>query len=140
MWKNFKKNINKSLILYLISLGVIFFIFIFLISVNIIGYSVKNKCKIAQQKYNGDCVEALISYLKDEKNDYYSRNSAIWALGQLGDNRSLETLQSYYTEFKGEKCNRSKELSQLELQRAIGYMEDNPNITTFFWRFGNGIN
>lgn len=134
-----EKQQIKNLIIYLISIGVVFFLFVFLLSVNIIGHSVKQHCQLAQQKYEGDCVEALINYLDDENNDFTSRNSAIWALGQLGDERALPVLKKYYTGYSGERCNRSKCLAQLELKRAIGYMEGNLNITTFFWRFGHGI-
>ena len=140
MKNNTKKEQIKNLIIYLISLGVIFFFFALLLSINIIGYSVKEKCQLAQEKYTGDCVESLITYLDDETNSFKSRNSVIWALGQLGDDRALPTLKKYYTGYNNEKCDRSKSLSQFELKRAIGYMEGNLNITTFFWKFGQGIN
>lgn len=139
MKKNYNKKEIKSLIFYLISILALFVMFIFLVSVNLIGYSVKEKCYLAQEKYNGDCVEALLDYLKDENNNFSERNSAIWALGQLGDERALPILKSYYIGYSGERCNRSQTLSQLELKRAIGYMQGNPNITTFFWRFGKNI-
>lgn len=132
-----KEKIN--LIIYLGSIGVIIFGYIFLLSVNLIGYSVKEKCQLAKVKYDGDCVAALISYLDDEQNDFASRNSAIWALGQLGDKRALPILKKYYTSYNGERCPRQKMLCQLELKRAIGYIEGSLNITTFFWRFGHGI-
>lgn len=136
---NNMKKIQKDQIIYIISIGIAFFLFVFLLSVNIIGYSVKEKCRLAQERYNGDCVSALISYLDDEGNSFRSRNSAIWALGQLGDVRALPILKKYYTNYNGERIDRSQELAQLELKRAIGYMEGNLNITTFFWRFGQGI-
>ncbi|PLX27671.1 hypothetical protein C0583_00320 [Candidatus Parcubacteria bacterium] len=126
-------GVNKRLFIYLVGIALTFCIFIFLLSINLIGYSVKEKCKIAQDKYAGDCVESLISYLDDEKNGYYSRNSAIWALGQLGDERAMPVLNKYHTGYNGEVINRSEALSQLEIERAIGYMEGNLNITKFFW-------
>jgi len=140
MEKKYNQAQIKSLLIYTVAIGLIFLAFIFLVSVNIIGYSVKNQCRLAQEKYNGDCAQALLDYLEDENNGFSSRNSAIWALGQLGDERSLPILESYYTGYGGERCNRSQTLSQLELKRAIGYMRGSPNITTFFWRFGQGIN
>lgn len=133
------KKETKNLVIYFISIGVIIVAFFFLLSVSIIGYSVKEYCQMAQAKYEGDCVNVLISYLEDENNDMSNRNSAVWALGQLGDKRALPVLESYYTGYNGERCNRSQELSQLELKRAIGYMHGNLNITPFFWRFGQGI-
>jgi hypothetical protein len=126
---------NKQLFFYLSGIGASLLIFVFLLSVNLIGYSVKEKCVIAQEKYNGDCIESLIAYLDDEQNGFHSRNSAIWALGQLGDERALPVLKKYYTGYNGERQNRHQGLAQLELKRAIGYMEGNLNITKFFWNF-----
>jgi hypothetical protein len=102
---------TKNLIIYILGLGLIIFFFFFVLSTSIIGYSVKAKCQIAQAKYPGDCVEALISYLEDKNNDFRSRNSAIWALGQLGDSRSLPVLKKYYISYNGERCNRHQELA-----------------------------
>lgn len=129
----------KTLILYLGGIGLILLIFIFLFGVNTIGYSVKNRCQMAKEKYPGDCVEALNSYLDDENNSYYRRNQAIWAIGQLGDERSREVLEKYYTGYNGERINRNEELAQLELERALGYLDGNWNITTFFWRFNKNL-
>jgi len=126
---------NKQLFFYLSGIGASLLIFVFLLGVNLISYSVKEKCAIAQEKYNGDCAESLIAYLDDEQNSFHSRNSAIWALGQLGDERALPILKKYYTGYNGERNNRHQELAQLELKRAIGYMEGNLNITKFFWNF-----
>ncbi|PIQ68393.1 MAG: hypothetical protein COV91_04330 [Candidatus Taylorbacteria bacterium CG11_big_fil_rev_8_21_14_0_20_46_11] len=133
------KKINKNLIIYIFSVGLVIFLFMFLLSINLIGYSVKEKCRIARAKYSGDCAQALISFLDDENNSFQDRNSAIWALGQLGDKRSLPVLKKYYIGYSGERHDRSQSLAQLELKRAIGYMEGNLNITPFFWRFGQGI-
>ncbi len=130
---------DKKNIYYFIGIGVALFMFFFLVTINIIGQSVKEKCLLAKDKYGGDCVAALINYLDDENNSFESRNSAIWALGQLGDKRALPVLKKYYTGYNGEKQKRDEGLAQLELKRAIGYMEGSPNITTFFWRFGNMI-
>ena len=130
---------NSSLVTYVISIGIIFFCFFFLVSVNIIGFSVKEKCRLAQSKYGGDCAQALISYLDDETNSFEKRNDAVWALGQLGDERAMPVLEKYYSGDDGTDKKRSQALSQFELKRAMSYMQGNPNITTFFWRFGKGI-
>lgn len=129
----------KPLIIYIIGICAMLFIFVFLLSVTIIGYSVKNTCQIAQQEHEGDCVEALNQYLDDESNGFKARNRAIWAIGQLGDERSRNVLEKYYTGYDGERSNRSEELAQLELERAIGYLDGNWNITTFFWRFDKNL-
>ncbi|MFA5270114.1 MAG: HEAT repeat domain-containing protein [Patescibacteria group bacterium] len=119
---------DKNLFIHCLGVMVSLGIFVFLLTLNFIGYGVREQCNIAQGRYDGDCVEALSQYLDDENNGYYSRNSAIWALGQLGDERALPVLQKYYTDYSGGRGDRSVELSQLELKRAIGYMEGNLNI------------
>jgi len=128
---------HKDWIIYGGAIIIVVVLFLFLLSVNIIGYSVKEKCQLAQDRYEGDCVEALIAFLDDGANSYRSRNSAIWALGQLGDSRALPTLRSYYTGYEGGPVTRLTEgLSQYELKKAIALAEGGLNITVFFWRFG----
>ncbi|MFC1687260.1 HEAT repeat domain-containing protein [Patescibacteria group bacterium] len=129
----------KDILLYGTALGITTLVLVFLISVTIIGHGVKDTCQMAKDTYSGTCVSALISYLDDPTNDMRNRNSAVWALGQLGDTASLETLKKFHTGEDEFPVNLSQELSQLQLKRAIGYMEGNPNITTFFWRFGQSI-
>ena len=132
-------KLNRSLIIHSTGVGIILFGFVFLVSVNIIGFSVKEKCRLAQNKYDGDCVQALISYLDDETNNFAGRNDAVWALGQLGDERAMPILEKYYSDYNGNREKRDQALSQFELKRAMSYMQGNPNITTFFWHFGEGI-
>jgi len=129
-----KLNLNKNLIVYILVIGLLIFIFIFLITTNIIGYSVKNNCQNAQAKYEGDCVTALISLLNDESNDYRSRNSAIWALGQLGDERALPHLKKLYTNNIPEKESLSKTISQYELKKAINLTSGGFNASQVFWQ------
>lgn len=129
----------KNIIIYGGSIGLVTLVFVFLVSVTIIGYGVKDTCQMAKDKYDKGCVDSLIALLDDPENDMRNRNSAVWALGQLGDDKSLEVLKKYHDGEDSFPVDLSVKLSQLQLERAIGYMEGNPNITTFFWRFGNGI-
>ncbi len=129
---NFKA---KDLIIYGGSIGIVFLIFLFLLSTNIIGYSVKEKCQVAQSKYQGDCVESLMAFLDDEDNDLRSRNSAIWALGQLGDDRAVSNLEKYYSGNIEKRGALDEQLSQLMLKRAINLASGGLNLTAPFWRF-----
>lgn len=127
----------KDLLIYGGAIIIVVIFFLFLLSVNLIGYSVKEKCQLAQDRYEGDCVEALISYLEDDKNSFRSRNAAIWALGQLGDSRAVPVLRSYYTGYdNGPVVKLNEGISQYELKKAIVLAEGGLNITVFFWRFG----
>ncbi len=64
----------------------------------------------------GDNVAALIDYVNDESHTFRQRNLAVWALGQLRDDRALGTLEKYYT---GGDCKHSSALCQGELDKAI---------------------
>ena len=125
-----KRITVKKLLLYVIAAGVgIVFLLLIIISFWI-GFSVKKECQKAQQEFSGDCVEALSVLVDDEKKSFKERNSAVWALGQLGDRRALAVLNKYYT---GEPCQHDKFLCQYELKKAIKLAEGSFNITALFW-------
>ena len=79
-------------------------------------------------------VEALIGVLEDESNPYGMRNSAIWALGQLGDRRALPVLENLYTGDIPEREPWDGTLSQHELSKAIKLARGGFNATAIFWR------
>ncbi len=78
--------------------------------------SVKEMSAEATRHYPGDRIEALITYVDSENHSLRQRNRAVWALGQIGDERALATLEKYYT---GEPCDHGNALCQLELEKAI---------------------
>jgi len=126
----------QKIILFLIIIGLAAFAALFFVSTAIIGKSVYQKCEYAQTKYEGDCVEALIAFLQDDVQNYSNeRNSAIWALGQLGDSRALPVLKEYYTGYtKGKREGLSDGLSQYELYKAIKLLEGAFNAGAWVWR------
>ena len=122
-------NDIKRKIFFGILVCISLFTFMFIVTCTLIGLDVNQRCEIAQDKYKGDCVEALSAYLSDENNSYKSRNSAIWALGQIGDKRALPVLESYYT---GEIPNKepiNETVSQYELKKAIKLVSGGFNAT-----------
>ena len=117
-------------ILFGVLIGISLVTFMFIVTCTLIGLDVNQKCEIAQDRYGGDCVKALITYLEDENNSYRSRNSAIWALGQLGNSKALPALERLYT---GNIPNRepiNETISQYELKKAINLTSGGLNITT----------
>jgi len=122
------KGLKKKL---RIGLGVLFVCFaVFWASVVIlIGQGVKERCKTAQERYDGDCVGALMARVDSEEESFGDRNEAVWALGQLGDKRALPILRKYYT---GEECDHEKYLCQYELEKAIKLSEGGFNATKLF--------
>lgn len=127
------KNL-KTLLIYGIIIGIIIFLFFFLITGTWIGHSVKIHCQNAQKRYEGTCVQALIQSLDDESTPTEDRNHAIWALGQLGEKEALETLKKYYTGEIPEKESFNQTISQYELRKAIKLIESGTNLGTWVWR------
>ena len=118
---------RKILFGFLISASL--FTFMFIISCTLIGLDVNQRCEIAQDKYAGDCVDALTAYLKDNSNTLKGRNSAIWALGQIGNKKALPTLKSFYTGNIPDKEPLDETISQYELKKAINLTSGGFNIT-----------
>ena len=106
-----------------------------------IGFSVKEKCMLAQGIYAWDlpagrqgCVDALSEHLEDENNPFGERNDAIWTLGQLGDERALPVLEKYYTGNMPKREPWDEMISQYELKKAINLAGGGFNITAIIWR------
>lgn len=112
------------------------FLLFFVICCTWIAYEIKNSCQLAQEQYPGTCVDSLISLLDDEKQSFRSRNSAIWVLGQLGDNKALPILQKYYTGNIPPREPLDKTISQYELKKAVDLTSGGFNITSLVGRWG----
>lgn len=128
----------KKIVGWLFVVGSSTFFLVFIITSTLIGYSVKQKCQIAQSQYEGDCVQALSSYLEDKQgHNLKERNGAVWALGQLGDERALPALEKVYTGYEGVKCRDEVDVCQYEVQKAIKLIKSGINLTAFVWRTGS---
>ena len=93
--------------------------------------SVKEISAEATQQYPGDRIEALMAYVDSENKSLRQRNRAVWALGQIGDERALPTLEKSYT---GQPCDHDSRLCQGELQKAIKLCKGGLNATTWLPR------
>jgi len=128
---------NKTLIsriLYLGAIGISICMLFFVVTCTLIGYDAKDRCREAQYEYEGGCVEAIIASLNDENNSFRTRNNAIWTLGQMGDERALPVLQSYYTGNIPEREPYDAGISQYELSKAIKLAGGGLNLTAWAWR------
>lgn len=124
----------RRLILYTGMIGFSIIFLFYIIGCTWIGYEVKATCRQAQTEYSGDCVEALSSLLLDNNRGFKLRNSAAWALGQLGDIRALPALQQQYTGFIPDREPLNEMISQYELQKAINLVNGGTNISAWLWR------
>lgn len=128
------KKLNKNLISYIVGIGILLFLFVFLITCTQIGYDVEKQCELAQAKYGGECADALMSLVADNSIQY-GKNNAIWTLGQLGDQRALSFLEQYDTGEKlPEREKWSEGISQYELRKAIKLLRSNFNLSALVWR------
>lgn len=130
------KPMLKRTLFYTAVIGISIMLLFFVIATVWIGHDVKAQCQLAKADYSGDCVQALVSLLKDEERGFKPRNHAIWALGQLGDSRSLPVLQKYYTGIIPDQESLDQTISQYELKKAINLTSGGRNITAIFWRYG----
>ena len=130
-----KASIIKEKIFYILAVSTsIFFLFVFIGS-TWIGHEAKRLCQEARWEYQkADCVEALMITLDDENQGYRTRNHAIWALGQFGDDRALPVLQKYYTGNIPDREPLDETISQYELKKAINLASGGLNIGTWTWR------
>jgi len=131
---NHKKEKILHILGYIAMIGLSLFVMLFVVSSTWIGYSVKTRCVSAVETYGGDCVEALSAQLLDESLDFGTRNSTIWALGEIGDKRALPVLESLYTGDVPAREAWDGTLSQYELRKAIKLIESGFNLTHWAWR------
>lgn len=129
-----KKNKVKKPIILFICLFILFSILLYFSTGLWIGYNVKENCKKAQLKYQENCTSSLVKLIEDKNSAPRSINSAIWALGQLGDKKSLPILENLYTGIIPKKESYDKTISQHELKKAISLINGRFNITSFIWR------
>src|SRR3989339_255917 len=128
---NIFKKIDKNLVGYITGVGILLFLFVFFITCTQIGYDVKKRCQLAQSKYGGECVDALMSQIADNSSQS-GKNNAVWALGQLGDKKALPFLEQYDT---GEEIltygKWDEGISQYELRKAIKLLKSEFNLSAF---------
>jgi len=126
----------KQNLFYIFAVGISIFFLFFVVTCSWIGYDVKNQCQEAKKEYSGDCVESLTALLNDSNKSFKARNSAIWALGQIGDTRALPVLESYYTGNIPPKESLNGGISQYELKKAIKLADGGVNLSAIVWRTG----
>lgn len=119
---------------YVVSVGMSIGALLIVIAATWIGYEVKKNCKHAQNKFSGDCVEALSQMVRDDTQSFTTRNDAVWSLGQLGDPRALPVLEASFTGNIPDREPYNEVLSQYELRKAIHLAKGSTNIFAWVWR------
>jgi len=115
-----------------IALGTCLFVF----TLHDIFNDVRDISQQAQEQYTGDRVEALLALLESDQQSFLERNRAIWALGQLGDERALPLLRRLDTdEVQPKPWDRSHYIVQYTVEKAIDQIESDFTLTTWMYRW-----
>ncbi len=130
MAKEVSVNWKRALVLGL-SLGFLAILVLYGSSFISIKLEVKKISDEAGQIYPGDRIEALLAYVASEEQAMDKRIVAVWALGELRDQRALSTLEKFYT---GGPCDHAKYLCQDELAKAIKKIKGEMPNPWCFWK------
>jgi hypothetical protein len=85
---------------------------------------VKSRCAKAQEEFGGDCVEALTKVLESDHHSYLEKNRAVWALGQLADERALPLLRGLQSGVPCQRpCRKDSHICQHEVEKAVKWCE-----------------
>lgn len=97
---------------------------------------VRSTCRYATQHYPGDNVEALLALVGSKDASFRRKNQAIWALGQIGDERALPLLRSLDTEEAQSKpYNADSYIVQYSVEKAIHQIESGFTLTRWMYRW-----
>lgn len=97
--------------------------------------SVKSICLTSKYAYKQDCVSSLIETVKSEKFLFRQRNRAIWALGQIADQKALPFLTELHRSLPEQKIDYEHGLSKYEVEKAIKWCSgEKTNITSWMYR------
>lgn len=78
--------------------------------------AIQEVAAVAQTRFEGDRVEALIRLAGSPDVPLDRRNRAIWTLGELRDERALPLLESLHVQ---EECDHDRLVCQREVRKAI---------------------
>ena len=118
----------------LLSLTILSCLFLSFIGIGLyIGEQVRDTIRSAQTTNPGEPISSLLAIATSTEHTISERNSAIWALGQLGSSQALAPLEKLHS---GENCDHSSELCQYGLEKAIKLCQGELNIGALVWRHG----
>ena len=97
--------------------------------------SVRNVCGSATARYPGDNVEALIALVESQDASFREKNQAIWALGQIGDERALPLLRKLDTDdSQSRPYDADSYIVEYSVEKAIGQIESGFTLTRWMYR------
>jgi hypothetical protein len=127
---------KKRIIFIVMAAGTMLVLVLFGLSLVQIYSSVKTRCDNARHEFGGDSVEALMALIESDARSFKERNSAIWALGQLGDRRAVPFLQNLITdEDQPPPYDSSRYIVQYSVKKALKSCRGKePHLTKWMYR------
>lgn len=89
----------------------------------------------AVARFPGDRVDALVQMVECGACALKDRNHAVWALGQMAEERAILVLRKH---FDGRPCTHTTRLCQYELRKAIRMIETRNERNGPVWRLTTG--
>ena len=127
-------SLSKKYLIIGIPIGFISVILVYLVCCWIIFSGVKSITTQATEEFRLTPVQSLIAVIESNKFGFEKKNDAIWALGQIGDKKALPILEQIFTDKIEKHCNRSENICQYEVQKAIKFCRSNFIVTR--WMYG----
>jgi HEAT repeat protein len=84
--------------------------------------SVKSITIEAKLEYKKDSIQSLINYIHSPKHSLKERNRAVWALGQISDEKAISfliNLSEALTDSNGEELDHGNNLCRHEVDKAL---------------------
>jgi hypothetical protein len=126
----------KRAALYAVAIVLTAFALLFAFSLRQIFLGVRDICNTATRQFPGDNVEALMALVESDMASFRDKNSAIWALGQIGDKRALPLLQKLRTgKIQQKPYDSSKYIVQYTVEKAIRHCESTFIVTRWMYRW-----
>jgi hypothetical protein len=125
---------RKKQILFWIGFGLLVIVFLIFLAFVSIYSDVKSTCLHAQRS-GDDCVESLIYTTKSTQSDFKQKNTAIWTLGQLADQRAIAALTELSENLPDDfaRCDYGEMVCPSEIFKALHACQTG-NITSWMYR------
>jgi len=126
------RKLKTSLAIFKVPILIFFLTFIFTFFQ--IYSSVKEKCVLAKQEFQKDCIGSLIEVVKSDGYSFEEKNGAVWAIGQIADENALPFLEGLLeTASFEDPCKVNQNICGVEVKKAIKWCTKG-NITSWMYR------
>ena len=122
----------KKIILYILVITLFFIIMSIIFSFHAIYTGVKKICVEARREFGQDCTNSLVLFIKSDDHTLKEKRHAVWALGQLAEERSIPFLKQFQETYQ---CSDDPKKSKMcyEIFKALKWCEHG-NATNWMYK------